>query len=377
MRIIIVGGDGFIGWPLALRLSSNGDEIFILDNLSRRRIDSNLGTSSLTPIKDIQTRIDTWTSITKRAIGFKQLDVATDYEELCATLQTFKPHVIVHLGEQRSAPYSMKGAAQRRYTVNNNINATHNILSAITDCDRNIHLVHLGTMGVYGYGVIPNTVIPEGYITVKIAEQPVEIYHPTYPGSIYHMTKSQDALLFQFYQKNYKLRITDLHQGIIWGAQTKETMLHEDLVNRFDYDSDYGTVLNRFIVQAAINTPLTIYGTGEQTRAFIHIENSMDCIELAIQTETQEDRVKIYNQITETHRLIDLANLIGKPYEFLDNPRNELKTNELVVKNDQFLKLGLKPICLNKEAIQEIYTFVLKYKDNIDKRVIYPSSSWK
>jgi UDP-sulfoquinovose synthase len=191
------------------------------------------------------------------------------------------------------------------------------------------------------------------------------------------MTKSQDALLFQFYQKNYKLRITDLHQGIIWGTQTKETMLHEDLINRFDYDSDYGTVLNRFIVQAAINTPLTIYGTGEQTRAFIHIENSMDCIGLAIQKETQENRVKIYNQITETHKLIDLVNLIGKPYEFLDNPRNELKTNELLVKNDQFLKLGLKPIRLNKEAIQEIYSFVLKYKDRIDKTVIYPSSSWK
>jgi len=377
MRIILAGGDGFCGWPLSLRLSLKNHEILILDNLSRRAIDKELGIASLTPIKEITVRIDRWFLMTGRKIHFEEVDLSIEYEKLCKVIHEFKPQTIIHLGEQRSAPYSMKNSTTRRYTVSNNIQATHNILSAIIDIDRSIHLIHLGTMGVYGYGVIPNTVIPEGYITVEIEKQPVEIYHPTYPGSIYHMTKSQDALLFQFYQKNYKLKITDLHQGIIWGAQTKETLLHEELINRFDYDSDYGTVLNRFIVESVAKIPLTLYGKGQQTRAFIHIENSMDCIELALQNPPTEDKVQIYNQITETHRLIDIVAMFECPYEYLPNPRNEKESNELTVKNDQFLNLGLQPIYLTKEEIYKLYQFVEHYKESIKIDALYPSSSWK
>ena len=215
----------------------------------------------------------------------------------------------------------MKNSSTKRYTVNNNLNGTHNILCAIVEIDKNIHFIHLGTMGVYGYGTVPDTIIPEGYITIDMKNQnneskSVEILHPSYPGSIYHMTKTQDALFFQFFAKNYKLKITDLHQGIIWGLYTKETLLHDDLVNRFDYDSDYGTVLNRFIMQVVFNIPLTIYGKGNQTRAFINIENSIDCIELAVNNPPQKgDRVKIFNQITETHRLINLVELIKNTFD--------------------------------------------------------------
>ena len=387
MKIIIIGGDGFVGWPLALRLSNKNYEILILDNLSRRKIDTELKSNSLIQIKDINTRLSTWKNISGNEILFENIDVSLEYEKLCKIIEEFKPDTIIHLGEQRSAPYSMKNSSTKRYTVNNNLNATHNILCAIVDVNKDIHLIHLGTMGVYGYGVVPDTIVPEGYIDVKIKnkynkEIGVEILHPTYPGSIYHMTKSQDAIFFQFFCKNYKLKITDLHQGIIWGAYTKETIMHNDLSNRFDYDSDYGTVLNRFIIESANNIPLTIYGTGFQTRAFINIENSMDCIELAINNPPNKgDKVKIFNQITETHKLIDLANLIKKivpssTIEFIENPRNELVENSLEVSNNNFLDLGLKPIYLNEENIIDIYNFISKNNNIIDNTKILPMSFW-
>jgi UDP-sulfoquinovose synthase len=242
-------------------------------------------------------------------------------------------------------------------------------------------------MGVYGYGVVPDTVVPEGYIEVDIKNQkgdklPVEILHPTYPGSVYHLTKTQDALFFQYYAKNYKLRITDLHQGIIWGAETKETKKHPSLVNRFDYDSDYGTVLNRFMMQVAYGMPLTIYGTGQQTRAFIHIENSMDCVELAIQNPpTQGDRVKIFNQVTETHSLQSLAELIQTTFPNVEkttiqNPRNELQANQLRVQNKQFLDLGLHPIFVTKEELKTLYEFIVAHKSTINEQNILPLSFW-
>jgi UDP-sulfoquinovose synthase len=282
----------------------------------------------------------------------------------------------------------MKSTKTRRYTVNNNLNATHNILNAILETDRSIHLVHMGTMGVYGYGVVPDTVVPEGYITVDITNQKneqksVEILHPTYPGSVYHMTKSQDAIFFQFFAKNYKLRITDLHQGIIWGAETAQTALHSNLVNRFDYDSDYGTVLNRFLMQAVSGAPLTVYGTGQQTRAFIHIENSMDCVELAINNPpTAGDRVKIFNQVTETHSLLSLVKVIREALPdtlatSIDNPRNELVSNALTVANKQFLDLGLKPIYVNKEQLTVLAEFIRTHMKIVNPDVILPMSFWR
>lgn len=385
--ILIVGGDGFVGWPLALRLSTNGQAVHIVDNLSRRRIDEELNGSSITKIVSIEDRVRTWKELTGRSIGFTKLDVSTEFEALVDLLTELKPTTIVHLGEQRSAPYSMKNNTTRRYTVRNNLMGTHNLLNAIIEVDKTIHLVHMGTMGVYGYGVVPDTIVPEGYIQVDIKNQkeeklPVEILHPTYPGSVYHMTKSQDAIFFQYFAKNYKLRITDLHQGIIWGADTNETKKHPNLVNRFDYDSDYGTVLNRFMMQVAYGLPLTIYGTGQQTRAFIHIENSMDCVELAINNPpTAGDRVKIFNQVTETHSLQSLSNLIRSSFPNVEtttiqNPRNELVSNSLVVSNKQFLDLGLNPIYVTKEELQKVYDFILANKSNINETNILPLSFW-
>jgi UDP-sulfoquinovose synthase len=266
MKILVLGGDGFCGWPTALHLSKNGHDVIIVDNLSRRKIDIELEVESLTPIAPMSTRIQAWQEVTGIRIQFHNIDVAKQYQRLLNLILSENVDAIVHFAEQRAAPYSMKGSKGKRYTVDNNLNATNNVLCAIVESGRDIHLVHLGTMGVYGYGTA-GMKIPEGYLKVQVVtdagntiEQ--EILYPANPGSVYHMTKTQDALMFAFYNQNDGIRITDLHQGIVWGTNTPETEMDPRLTNRFDYDGDYGTVLNRFLIQSAIGYPLTVHGTG-------------------------------------------------------------------------------------------------------------------
>jgi UDP-sulfoquinovose synthase len=362
MRIAILGGDGFVGWPTSLHLSARGHEVRILDNLSRRLIDAELGAQSLTPIATPEERLRAWREAAGagREIGLDRVDIARDYEGLRAWLAGWRPDAVVHFAEQRAAPYSMKSQHHKRYTVDNNVSGTHNLLCALVELGlEDTHLVHLGTMGVYGYGAV-GVPIPEGYLPVGIEAADgrtvgQEILYPANPGSVYHLTKCLDQLLFQFYARNDRLRITDLHQGVVWGTNTAETSLDERLVNRFDYDGDYGTVLNRFLMQAAIGYPLTVHGTGGQTRAFIHVRDSVRCVELALlNPPARGERVKVFNQMTETHRVRDLARVVsrltGAPVAELPNPRNEAAENDLVVRNDQFLALGLEPTTLEDRS---------------------------
>ena len=385
MRILILGGDGFCGWPSALHLSAHGHQVTIADSFVRRRIDDDLGVQSLTPISSLAERVSAWEEVTGREIDVAEFDLAHDYDALTDLLTALRPEVIVHFAEQRAAPYSMKSPSLKRYTVDNNLNATHNLLAAVVQTGLDAHVVHLGTMGVYGYESVPVD-LPEGYLTVSYPDRDGhlhtrDILYPTSPGSVYHLTKSLDQLLFQFYARNDGVRITDLHQGIVWGTQTDETALDSRLINRFDYDGDFGTVLNRFLVQAAVGHPLTVHGTGGQTRAFINIRDTVRCIRLAAESGADvQGRVRVMNQVTETHRVSDLAHLVaqtvGAQISAVSNPRAEADENQLSARNDHLLGLGLEPTRLASGLLHESVEIAQKYAARVDVSRIPCTSYW-
>jgi UDP-sulfoquinovose synthase len=386
VKVLVLGGDGFCGWPTSRHLSAEGHDVVIIDNLARRNADIELEASSLTPIAPMGTRLAAWNRLTDREIGFHRFDVAENYHRLLTVIEEFQPDAVVHFAEQRAAPYSMKSSWHKRYTVSNNLNATNNLLAALVEAGSDAHVVHLGTMGVYGYGTA-GVKIPEGYLKVQMEGHDgetveTEILYPPNPGSIYHLTTTQDQLLFAYYNKNDAVRVTDLHQGIVWGTQTRETRMDERLINRFDYDGDYGTVLNRFLMQAAVKYPLTVHGTGGQTRAFIHIQDTVRCVQLAIENPPEAgERVRVFNQMTETHRLIDLANMVsrmtGAEIDHVENPRNEAEENDLLVANDGLIGLGLSPITLEEGLMSEVTEIAEKYADRADLAKVPARSLWR
>ena len=386
MKVIVLGGDGFCGWPCAVNLAEQNHDVIIVDNLSRRKIDIDLEVESLTPIASITERLSAWEEIGGKPMRFLNMDISKQYQKLLNLLIDEKPDSVIHFAEQRAAPYSMKSSFTKRYTVDNNVNGTHNLLAAIVESNLDIHVVHLGTMGVYGYGSHRGATIPEGYLKVEVPQPDgsrfeEEILHPASPGSVYHMTKTLDQLLFLYYNKNDLVRITDLHQGIVWGTNTEATLKDPRLTNRFDYDGDYGTVLNRFLMQAAIGYPLSVHGTGGQTRAFIHIKDSVKCVQLALENPPKSgERVKIFNQMTESHQVGELAkkvaSLTGADINYFPNPRNEAVENDLIVDNKCFIELGLNPTTLDNGLLEEVVEVAKKYSNRCDLKRIPCVSSW-
>ena len=389
MRIVVFGFDGFCAWPMSLQLACAGHEVIGVDNYSRRLIDSELGSSSLTPISSPAVRQAAARDAGANIPQVIKLDV-TDYYSVYNLLRRFEPEAIFHTAEIRSAPYSMISDHHKNVTISNNIAGTHNILNAIVALKMQdlTHLVHIGTMGVYGYGGT-RAMLPEGYADITIHGQDAEgnpvddrrqTLYPTNPGSIYHMTKSMEQIMFAFYAKNNGLRITDLHQGIIWGSQTDLTLSNECVINRLDYDQTYGTVLNRFLIQAALEVPLTVYGTGGQTRAFIHIRDSVRCVQWAIEDYNYDGRVRIINQVTEFESVANLARAVvistGATIKNYENPRKELAENTLVASNAYFKAKGLlNPVRLADNLLLE-YPLIQKHRDRADLALVPPSTKW-
>ncbi|MFK7874357.1 MAG: NAD-dependent epimerase/dehydratase family protein [Paracoccaceae bacterium] len=380
MKIVVLGGDGFCGWPSALHLAELGHDVTIVDNLSRRSIGEKLSAPSLTPIRPIKERIAAANTVGD--VAFEFCDIANEYEKLKKIFARVEPDTVIHFAEQRSAPYSMLGCMERTYTINNNVSGTNNILSALVCLKHRPHLIHLGTMGVYGYNDDFGE-IPEGYLDVEVSQtgKKVNIPYPGNPGSIYHLTKVLDHQLMQFYAKNWGFRITDLHQGIVWGTETPITKSDPALMNRFDYDGEFGTVLNRMISQAQIDHPLTVYGSGGQSRAFIHIQDTVKCIALAVENPPEpETRIQVFNQVAEVHSVGDLAQMIsvktGTKINYMENPRKELPSNNLRVSNKGLCSLGFDPITLDDTLVDEIEQTVVRYADRLDRDVIFSNARW-
>lgn len=382
MRVIVIGGDGYCGWATALYLSNHGYDVAILDNLVRRHWDMQLQTETLTPIAPIQTRLRRWKDLTGKTIDLFLGDI-NDYPFLQKTIIDYAPDAVVHFGEQRSAPFSMIDREHAVLTQSNNVIGNLNLLYALRDHAPDCHLVKLGTMGEYG---TPNIDIEEGYITIEHNGRKDTLPYPKQPGSFYHLSKVHDSHNIHFACKIWGLRATDLNQGIVYGVLTEETGMDELLINRLDYDGVFGTALNRFCIQAAVGHPLTVYGTGGQTRALLDIRDTVRCIEIAIANPASSGEFRVFNQFTEMFSVADLAMMVKKAgttmgldveINNLENPRVELEEHYFNAKNTKLIDLGLQPHYLSDSLLDSLLNVAVKYKHRVDNAQILPKVKWR
>lgn len=382
MKVLVIGGDGYCGWATALYLSNRGYEVGILDNLVRRHWDMELCIETLTPIAPIQSRIQRWKDLTGKTIDLFIGDI-NNYTFLKDTMLQFEPEAVVHFGEQRSAPFSMIDREHAVLTQVNNVVGTLNLLYVMHEHFPNCHLVKLGTMGEYG---TPNIDIEEGYITIEHNGRKDTLPYPKQPGSFYHLSKVHDSHNIHFACKIWGLRATDLNQGVVYGVLTEETGMDELLINRLDYDGVFGTALNRFCIQAAIGHPLTVYGTGGQTRGFLDIRDTVRCVELAIANPAQSGEFRVFNQFTEMFSVGDLALMVKKAsnamglnveINHLENPRVEKEEHYFNAKNTSLLSLGLQPHYLSDSLLDSLLNFAVKYKHRVDEKEILPKVKWR
>src|SRR5271169_4390592 len=382
MRIAVLGGDGYCGWATALYLSRKGHSVAIADNFARRQWDHELGVQTLTPILPLSDRLRVWQELSGNTIDLFVGD-ATDHEFLSTTIETFQPEAVVHFAEQRAAPYSMIDCKHAVFTQVNNVVGTLNLLFALREFQPDCHLVKLGTMGEYG---TPNIDIEEGYITIEHNGRRDTVPYPKQPGSFYHLSKVHDSHNIMFACKAWGLRATDLNQGVVYGTVTDEVALDEALINRFDYDEVFGTVLNRFCVQAAIGHPLTVYGKGGQTRGFLDIRDTVRCIEIACLNPATRGECRVFNQFTEQFSVLELARMVqiaGKKLgltvkvDHISDPRVEAEKHYYNAKHSKLIELGLEPHLLSDSLLDSLMNVAMKYRDRIDPGVMLPRVNWR
>jgi UDP-sulfoquinovose synthase len=379
MQILVLGGDGYLGWPTALHLSNLGHEVGVCDNFARRSYDEELGVESLVPIATLDERVSTWAELTGKRIKTYAGDLC-DAAFVHQMVADFRPETIVHFAEQRAAPYSMIDQAHAVYTHTNNVVGNLNVMYAIADIDRDIHLVKLGTMGEYGQ---PNIDIEEGWLEVEHKGRVDRLPYPKRPGSFYHCTKVHDSTNIEFGCRIWGLRATDLNQGVVYGADTEQTKLDPRLATRFDYDGVFGTVLNRMVIQAVLGHPLTVYGNGSQTRGLINIVDTVECIRLASEHPAERGEFRVFNQMTESLSINEIAQTIADEYpgeatiEHVDNPRVEKYDHYYNVVHSALENLGLKPTLLSTTLIDHLFDVVDRHKDRVDLAAIMPTVRWR
>jgi UDP-sulfoquinovose synthase len=382
MRVAVLGGDGYCGWATALYLSRKGHSVAIADNFARRQWDHELGVQTLTPIRPLSERLSVWQDLTGETIDLFVGDV-TEYDFLSSFIQTFEPDAVVHFAEQRAAPYSMIDRKHAVFTQVNNVVGTLNLLFALREFQPDCHLIKLGTMGEYG---TPNIDIEEGYITIEYKGRKDTVPYPKQPGSFYHLSKVHDSHNIMFACKIWGLRATDLNQGVVYGTMTNEVAMSEALINRFDYDEIFGTVLNRFCVQAAIGHPLTVYGKGGQTRGFLDIRDTVRCVEIACLNPAARGECRVFNQFTEQFSVLDLAHMVQTAGEklgltvkidHLADPRVEAEEHYYNAKHSKLIELGLQPHLLGDSLLDSLMNVALKYCDRIDSEVMLPRINWR
>jgi UDP-sulfoquinovose synthase len=379
MRILVLGGDGYLGWPTALHLSEVGHEVGVVDNFVRRQYDVELGVDSLVPIESLETRLATWTEVSGRTIDSYVGDLC-DAEFTYRVIREFAPDAVVHFAEQRAAPYSMIDRAHAVYTQTNNVVGNLNLLYAIAEIDPEIHLVKLGTMGEYG---TPNIDIEEGWLTITHNGRTDRMLYPKKPGSFYHLSKVHDSHNIEFACRVWGLRATDLNQGVVYGQQTDETARDERLATRFDYDAVFGTVLNRFVILAALGRPLTVYGDGSQTRGLIDIRDTVECIRIACENPAGRGEFRVFNQMTETMSVLDIAKLVadlhplGVEIDHLTNPRVEQEQHYYRVTHSGLVDLGLDPHLLSDTLLTSLYAIADRWKHRVDVDAMQPKVTWR
>lgn len=381
MRILILGGDGYLGWPTAMHLSERGHDVAVVDNYFHREVCARLDLPYLFPVPNLHERTAMWSEKSGKSIEVLIGDT-TDYDFLFGAFRKVKPETVIHYAEQPSAPYSMYGQKEALFTLQNNLTSTLNLVYAVREANPDCHIVKLGTMGEYG---TPNIDIEEGWIDIEHKGRKGRFLFPRQAGSLYHTTKIQDTDLLYFYVRTWDLRVTDLMQGPVYGLFTDEMADDVHLTSHFSYDETFGTILNRFIVQAIAGIPLTVYGKGQQTRGYLNIKDTMQCVRLAVENPVSRGELRILNQFTETFSVNELADKVEKAglvlgidvrIQNLDNPRVEAEEHYYNPAHHGLRELGLRPHLLTDDVLVEVMNQVQQHRDAIRHDIILPKSNW-